>query len=176
MGKSAKIIFKVIGVVVCSLFIIGFGLLKAKAVEPVSDRQIILYLHWENGEVSLTNVKVRSVPYRPPRGGYAGDWKLEVLSKKNKLLHEMRFLDPTMIFWDKVDPETGKIIDGGMEYQDTVDFIIVVPYNAEARRLKVYKQKVLDTPTPKTIDQLISTIQFPPIENWEVIPSKGAPK
>jgi|GEM_PF-6817782 len=32
------------------------------------------------------------------------------------------------------------------------------------------KQIVLQTPNPKTIDQLINTVQLPPRSKWEVIP------
>jgi len=171
MSKYSKMAYNVfLPVVFLILTGIGAGQILAGAVKPVSDKQIILFLHLEDDEVSLTKIKVRHVPYRTPRGGYAGTWKIEVRSLKSKLLYKKRFMDPTILFWDKVDPETGKIIDGGMKHLDKVDFIIVLPYNEQARRLKVYRQKVLSTPTPKSIDQLINTIQLPPKEQWEVIP------
>ena len=116
-------------VVFFTLLIIGTlgKVILAKAVEPVSEKQIILFLHFENDEISLIKVKLRNVPYKPPRGGYAGTWKIELLATgKDKLLYTKLFMEPNVVFWDEIDPETGNIVDGDMEYLETFDFIMIL--------------------------------------------------
>ena len=177
--------------------VLAGGGIKARAGSDgaISQKQIVLYLHVENDHVRLSKVQFRNAPYLPPRGGYSGTWKIELLGNgkderhakcndehhargkdehhekdKHELLYEKRFMDPNLMFWDEFDPVTGKIIGGGSQYLTVFDFSIVLPDLDGARRIKVYRQKIINTPEPKSIDWLLNTVQLPPRNKWEVLP------
>jgi|GEM_PF-3366814 len=154
------------------------------AIGPMSDKQVILFFHLEGDQASLTKVKLREAPYKPPRGGYAGTYKLKVYGIEyggciphRKLVYEKKFFDPTLMFWDEADPETGRIVDGGQIHQDPADFMEVIPYMPGARWVHLYRQEV-DTQQepPETYNKLLGIITLPPEDQWEVVEYKGVKK
>lgn len=148
--------------------------LKAGRNQHISNKQLILYLHYvnepEDPKITLIKVQVRNVPYTEPKEGYEGDWRIELLGKgHDKLLYKKRFMDPTVVFWDEVDPTTGEIREGGMESLESTGFIVVLPYFENARRVKVYRTKVVNCSPPKFMEQLVNTIHLPPPTEWELL-------
>ena len=179
MDKSSRWALRVAPFVACLLFFaVGYGGVVIGAVGKVSDSQIILTLHLESDVASLTKVKLLEKPYKAPRGGYAGMYTIKLFGYKaagcrpeKELLYEKEFFDPTIMFWDDFDPDTGQIVDGGMENLDPVDFMIVLPYLHKARLVEVYRQEVDTTQDPPlAYDKLLGKMDLPPKHDWETVP------
>ena len=146
------------------------GKIGAKQPQPISQGRLIMFFSFENEMINLKKVYHKSAPYTPSAEG--GTWKVELLSDKNQVLFEKNFIEPehAVLFWDVFDPETGEISEGGQIEQEAIEFSLILPYFQNAKRLKIYRQQILDTPEPKVKYQLINTVQLPPRETWEVMP------
>lgn len=72
---------------------------------------------------------------------YYPNYTIRLLDNKNKVLNSGVFYTCDFYMYDRGDPETGEIVDGGVGCDDRTTFSINTPYNPNARYVSVLNPK-----------------------------------
>ncbi|MBS3118990.1 hypothetical protein J4417_04940 [Candidatus Woesearchaeota archaeon] len=97
-------------------------------------------LAYQNGDLSATSVKIEPSlnEIKNPKGKYVA----EVVSFDNKILNLTFFDIPLFVFWDSVDPETGKIVGGGMFERNKTNITLFIPYYGNGQEINIYDKEL----------------------------------
>ncbi len=97
-------------------------------------------LSYQNGDLSFTSVKVEPSlsEMKNPKGKYVA----EVVSFDNKILNLTFFDIPLLVLWDQIDPETGKIVGGGMFERNKTDIVLFIPYYENGQEINIYDKEL----------------------------------
>lgn len=95
-------------------------------------------LDYDNGKIEITSIEmeISEKEIEPPFGFYVA----RILDFEGKTLNTTFFKIPTTIYYDKINPETGKIGSGGKEELKKLSFELFLPYYANAKEIVIYNE------------------------------------
>lgn len=95
-------------------------------------------LDYDNGKIEVTSIEmeISEKEIEPPFGFYVA----RILDFEGKTLNTTFFKIPTTIYYDKINPETGKIGSGGKEELEKVSFELFLPYYPNAKEIIIYNE------------------------------------
>lgn len=97
-----------------------------------------LTLNYDNGKIEITSIEIKILEeeIKPQFGFYAA----RILDFEGKTLNLTFFKIPTTVYYDKINPETGKIGSGGKEELKKVSFELFMPYYPNAKEIIIYDE------------------------------------
>ncbi len=123
------------------MLILGIVLLCSFSVFADINHYYKIDLLYNQGNLSYQNLAVQPSPQQlqNPEGRYIA----EVVSYDNKILNLTFFVIPLTVFYDRADPETGELNDGGVITLQRLQTDLYVPYYANAKEINIYDQELI---------------------------------
>ena len=120
------------------IFVLVFLMISLNSTSALSEPLIYykLNLNYSDGNININSIgiefsqkKIENLP---------GFYTIKVFGFKSETLETISFDVPRKVLWDKVDPKTGEIVDGGLKELNEVSFELFVPYYKNAEEIIIY--------------------------------------
>jgi len=117
---------------------ICISLILAGIVIAAEGNTLLLNLHYDNGNITLLDQKVKygfypDRRYQPPFG-----YKAEIIGIDNSILYDFNFKVPIELYVDGTDSSGN--ISGGKILLNNTDFALIMPYYKEMKEVRLYNQ------------------------------------
>ena len=125
-------------------FIIAVIIMNPLFIKAQAEFEIYykLNLDYDKGNISISSVEIELT--REKIENIFGFYVAEVLDYHDEILNLTFFDVPNNILYDIVNPETGKIEDGGEMELEQVSFEIFVPYYENAKEIIIYNENLTE--------------------------------
>ena len=99
-------------------------------------------LHYKNGGLSSDHTKI--ILSTEARENSAGRYFAEAKTAGNETVSIAEFGIATQLFYDIINPETGKIEGGGVRELNETDVIFYMPYSEKAKEIIIYDENLTE--------------------------------
>ena len=139
------------------------------AFSQMSEKFIILNLHWDNKTIRLNTVHVAPGTLKNNKRLRRGEpFVYRVLSPRREVLEEGYLSVPQLIHFDYADSENGTL-QGGIVSRRETDFVVKIPVHENSQRILFYKLKTagntdvqtLATNAEKQLGVMVGEIKLP---------------
>ena len=122
------------GFILIFIFLMPFLKFIGAVTEPLIYYKLNLNYSYEKININSIGIEFSKEKIENPPGFYTA----KVLGFDGETLETIFFDVPRKVLWDKIDPETGEIVDGGLKKLDEVSFELFVPYHENAEEIVIY--------------------------------------